>query len=414
MNDIKTVLAPVYLSENSSVFPDFKLKAQVATCVVEWNGRYLFLKRAKKEDQSDTWGIPGGKLEKDETALQALSRELFEELSWKLSEDTFSFRGKFYGRVPGWDYILHVFHYCLQEAPLPIILDAKEHSEYAWTNLEEMKNLKLLKGQDVALEKINLKGDFHVGRIHVTTLLKKTSEIGQQTLKQKIQPFFGRYIINLIGTTGVGKGTQGEFLERDYQYAHISIGDLFRKEILDRTDLGAQILWHDERTESSRYNPDEITLGIMAKRLSQIDCQKGFILDGFPRTKAQSLSLMQTFLRPDDVHIPIWMKIDDQHIYDRVVGRFICSDCGVQARGHQQLKKIGYCDQCDGQLIKRVEDASRDKITKRLKIFTDNIDEVLEEIRQYDNVYVMHLNPTHTPDEVYQVIHQLVSEKIGH
>jgi adenylate kinase len=395
---------PVYITDDPDYFKEFKPRAEVSSCLMEVNGKYLVLKRCSKEDQSFTWGIPGGKLEEDEAAVDAMAREILEETGLEVDKSALHKRAFLYGRVPGWDYKLHVFHLSAFDANFKVQLSA-EHTEYKWATSAEMEAMDLVKGQDQVFRYINLKDDFYVDRILVSRVARKTNEVAKRVFSQEAPP--QRLVINLIGTTGVGKGTQGQFIQEAYGIRHISIGDLFRDEIRNGTDLGKQILWHDKETNCSRYNPDEITLGIMIKNLAK-DCSSGFILDGFPRTRGQSNTMVNAFLRPDDLHIVVWMKIDDNHIYERVKGRFICGDCGTQYRAHQKLKKADHCDDCDVKLTRRVEDANVASVTKRLKIFNDNNDGVLEEILKRDDVYTLHLNNEHGPEEVYKAIKTVI------
>lgn len=142
-----------YLALRQDHFENFQLKTEVSSCFIEWNGKLLVLKRAHKEDQSATWGIPGGKLEKGEEAIQALVREIFEETQLPLKENDFIFKAKRFVRIPGWDYILYIFHTNLdQEIEPKVTLDPAEHDEYLWVTKEEFKSLNLLKGQDEAFD----------------------------------------------------------------------------------------------------------------------------------------------------------------------------------------------------------------------------------------------------------------------
>ncbi|WP_042281903.1 hypothetical protein [Candidatus Protochlamydia sp. R18] len=84
------------------------------------------------------------------------------------------------------------------------------------------------------------------------------------------------------------------------------------------------------------------------------------------------------------------------------------SECGTQYRAHQQLKKEEYCVDCDVKLTRRTEDANVTSVTKRLKIFSDNIDGVLQEILKRDDVYTLHLDNKHNPEEVYKAISNII------
>lgn len=92
----------------------------------------------------------------------------------------------------------------------------------------------------------------------------------------------------LMGLPGAGKGTQAEKIVQKYEIPHISTGDMFRQAIKEGTELGLQAKSYMDKGE---LVPDEVTVGIVRERLAKDDCQRGFLLDGFPRTVAQAESL---------------------------------------------------------------------------------------------------------------------------
>ncbi len=139
-----------YLSETEASFPNFTLRAEVATCFIEYNGKVLVLKSSENANQPFTWGTPGGKKEPlDHSIRQTLTRELFEELHFQTQENDYKFVAKRYARIPGWDYTLHVFHLPVKQQPKVDL--SHEHVEAKWISLQSFTSLKLLKkGQDEA------------------------------------------------------------------------------------------------------------------------------------------------------------------------------------------------------------------------------------------------------------------------
>jgi adenylate kinase len=94
--------------------------------------------------------------------------------------------------------------------------------------------------------------------------------------------------IVLMGPPGAGKGTQAEFIKDRYPIPHISTGDIFREAVANGTRLGKEAKTY---MDSGQLVPDEVTIGIIEERLSREDCQRGFLLDGFPRTTVQAEAL---------------------------------------------------------------------------------------------------------------------------
>lgn len=159
----------------------------------------------------------------------------------------------------------------------------------------------------------------------------------------------------LMGLPGAGKGTQAEKIVQKYGIPHISTGDMFRAAIKDKTDLGLKAKSFMDKGE---LVPDEVTIGIVRERLSKDDCEKGFLLDGFPRTVAQADAL-ENILSDLDKKIDYVINIDvDQSILmERLTGRRICKDCG--ATYHLVFNppaKDGVCDRCGGELYQRADD----------------------------------------------------------
>ena len=131
----------------------------------------------------------------------------------------------------------------------------------------------------------------------------------------------------LMGLPGAGKGTQGERIVEDYGIPHISTGDMFRAAMKEETPLGLEAKSYIDKGE---LVPDEVTIGIVKERLGKDDCERGFLLDGFPRTVAQAEALeniLEEYGKPIDYVINI--KVDKDSLMERLTGRRICSVCGT-------------------------------------------------------------------------------------
>lgn len=158
-----------------------------------------------------------------------------------------------------------------------------------------------------------------------------------------------------MGLPGAGKGTQAERIVEKYGIPHISTGDMFRAAIKDETELGLQAKSFMDKGE---LVPDEVTIGIVHERLGKPDCEKGFLLDGFPRTVAQAEALENILSDLSRrINFVINIDVDQEILMERLTGRRICKSCG--ATYHLVFNppaKEGECDRCGGELYQRADD----------------------------------------------------------
>jgi len=171
----------------------------------------------------------------------------------------------------------------------------------------------------------------------------------------------------IMGPPGAGKGTQAEVLARELNITNISTGDMFRAAIKEGTEMGRKA---KEYMDMGELVPDSVVVGIIKDRLSQADCARGFLLDGFPRTVVQAEALeetLKTMGRTLDGVINIF--VPREKIVDRLTGRRICRDCG--ASYHVQYNppaKDDVCDACGGELYQRSDD-NETVVNNRLDIY---------------------------------------------
>ena len=159
----------------------------------------------------------------------------------------------------------------------------------------------------------------------------------------------------LMGLPGAGKGTQAERIVEKYGLPHISTGDMFRAAIKEETELGKKAKSY---MDAGELVPDDVTIGIVRERLGKADCQKGFLLDGFPRTTAQAEALDNLLADMGrQIDAVLYIDVDRDSLLERLTGRRICSQCG--ATYHITLnppKEEGVCDKCGGELFQRDDD----------------------------------------------------------
>lgn len=409
------------LATTSDVYPNFKLKTTISTIFLEHDKHILVLMRCLKEDQPSTWGVPGGKAEHNESPKETLYRELREETQIDISNEKVEYHGHRFARIPGWDYIVHLYHAVLKDRPV-VQLDPKEHVKYEWVSMYAFKTLPLLKGQDEAFDIVYRDRLWQLVKPEHNPTVEKIESLGKSIILSKGDRKLAfdarkRLILNLIGTSGSGKGTQGELLSQMYGIPSISAGDLFRDEFRAGSKLGWMISQFDKEHYPA-YLPDEVPVGMMTKRIAENDCDSGFILDGFPRTQVQADVTREVILRDNDLHIPLFMDVPESEIWERLPGRSICPDCGHQVRKFDENPTPGFCpiESQKGIMVKleqRPEDIDRIKTQRRLKMFSDNRDIILEAMNQRDPVATFKLDNTIPPREVFHQLSTYVQDKLN-
>ncbi|MEI7027589.1 adenylate kinase [Paenibacillus sp. y28] len=175
--------------------------------------------------------------------------------------------------------------------------------------------------------------------------------------------------IIFMGPPGAGKGTQAQTIVDEFQIPHISTGDAFRLAIKEGTPLGVEA---QKYMDQGLLVPDEITIGIVRDRLQLADCQKGFLLDGFPRTisQAEALDGIVESMGKQITHV-INLNVDRGLLLARLTGRRVCKSCG--ATYHVMFNPPAaenVCDKCSGPLIQRSDD-TEEKVGTRLDEYTN-------------------------------------------
>ena len=185
--------------------------------------------------------------------------------------------------------------------------------------------------------------------------------------------------IIMLGAPGAGKGTQAKQIAEKYTIPHISTGDIFRANIKAETELGKKA---KKYMDEGLLVPDELVMDLVVDRLQQDDCEKGYVLDGFPRTIVQAEGLDKELAKlGQKMDYAIDVDVPDENIVNRMSGRRACVGCG--ATYHIQYAapaKEGICDKCGGELILRQDDAP-ETVKKRLGVYHDQTQPL---IRYYD------------------------------
>lgn len=182
--------------------------------------------------------------------------------------------------------------------------------------------------------------------------------------------------IVMLGAPGAGKGTQAKMIASKYQVPHISTGDIFRANIKNGTELGKKA---KEYMDQGLLVPDELTVDLVIDRLSQDDCKKGYILDGFPRTIPQAEALDAALAkRGEKMDFAIDVDVPDENIISRMSGRRACTGCGATYHiVYNPSKKGDVCEVCGETLILR-DDDKPETVQKRLAVYHDQTQPLID------------------------------------
>ena len=182
--------------------------------------------------------------------------------------------------------------------------------------------------------------------------------------------------IVMLGAPGAGKGTQAKMIASKYQVPHISTGDIFRANIKNGTELGKK---SKEYMDQGLLVPDELTVDLVIDRLSQDDCKKGYILDGFPRTIPQAEALDAALAkRGEKMDFAIDVDVPDENIISRMSGRRACTGCGATYHiVYNPSKKGDVCEVC-GETLILIDDDKPETVQKRLIVYHDQTQPLID------------------------------------
>jgi adenylate kinase len=200
----------------------------------------------------------------------------------------------------------------------------------------------------------------------------------------------------LLGPPGAGKGTQGVLLSERYGIPQISTGEILRDHVQRGTKLGIRARAYMDRGE---YVPDDVVVSMVMDRLAEPDSDKGFILDGFPRTVAQAEALERALDEAGEPLISvIKFSVGGEVAVRRLLGRYTCPNCGRTY--HVEFKppaQEGVCDVCGGRLERRADD---DELTvrRRIAVYREQASPLEQFYVERDLLY--QVDAEGTPDEV--------------
>ena len=204
--------------------------------------------------------------------------------------------------------------------------------------------------------------------------------------------------IIMLGAPGAGKGTQAKMIAEKCGIPHISTGDIFRANIKNGTELGAKA---KEYMDKGLLVPDELVCDLVVDRIQQADCEKGYILDGFPRTIPQAEAL-ENALNAIDIDVP------DENIINRMSGRRACVGCGATYHVLFNPTKVeGKCDVCGESLILR-DDDKPETVKKRLDVYHTQTQPLIDFYTE--RKVLVEVDGTQSMDKVFDDIMKILGE----
>lgn len=212
--------------------------------------------------------------------------------------------------------------------------------------------------------------------------------------------------IIMLGAPGAGKGTQAKKIAAKYEIPHISTGDIFRANIKNGTELGKKAKTY---MDQGLLVPDELVVDLVVDRVNQDDCEKGYVLDGFPRTIPQAEALDKALSElGQKVDYAIDVDVPDANIVERMGGRRACVGCGATYHlVYAPTKEEGVCDVCGKDLILR-DDDKPETVQKRLNVYHEQTQPLID---YYTNAGILRtVDGTIDINDVFAAIVEILGE----
>ena len=206
----------------------------------------------------------------------------------------------------------------------------------------------------------------------------------------------------LLGMPGAGKGTQAEIIQREQGIANVSTGAMMREISRAETDLGKTV---QEYLSSGTLVPDSIIIQMLVERISQSDCDNGFLLDGFPRNLGQAKALDEANV---EINLILFLKISEEEIINRMSGRRVHLASGRSYHIAHNPPKVDGKDDLTGETLIQREDDHPDVIKKRLQVYYDETEPLLSFYRQKD-ISFYEIDASKTLEEVTEDIRTVIS-----
>ncbi|MFQ6110751.1 MAG: adenylate kinase [Nitrospinota bacterium] len=207
----------------------------------------------------------------------------------------------------------------------------------------------------------------------------------------------------LLGAPGAGKGTQSQFLSERAGVPQISTGDMLRSAVKAGTGLGRKAKRY---MLAGELVPDSIILSLIKERIGEPDCERGFILDGFPRNLTQAKALSETLGEAGwDIDLVVNLEVEREELVRRLTGRLTCNRCSaVYPPG-----KTGPCERCGGELVQR-EDDLQETVEQRLDVYREQTEPLVSYYRAQGKL--VSIPGSGDPREIFRRLWQSIAERI--
>lgn len=205
----------------------------------------------------------------------------------------------------------------------------------------------------------------------------------------------------LLGPPAAGKGTQAQWILRDFNVVHVSTGDMLRQAIADGTELGKLA---KPLLDAGKLVPDEIVNGIIQQWLEGADPAKGIVFDGFPRTVAQAQALDEMMARCGrQIDAVLSIQVNEATVIERIGGRWSCpKDGAVYHATNRPPREVGKCDRCGAQLVQR-DDDKPEKIVERYRQYLEKTMPLIDYYRAKG--CLLSIDGTRAAQAIYDELH---------
>ena len=212
--------------------------------------------------------------------------------------------------------------------------------------------------------------------------------------------------ILIMGPAGAGKGTMSDLILKEYEIPHISTGDMLRENVKQGTELGKEAKAY---MEAGKLVPDDVINAMVEERIQQPDCQKGYLLDGFPRTLVQAEAFSEMAEKiGKPVECVIALEVDFEILKERITGRRVCGSCGAIYHITNNPSEVeGVCDKCGGELTQRKDDTV-EQLTVRMEEYKNSTKPVID---YFENLGVVkHIDAARDRKVVFEEIKESLAD----
>ena len=213
--------------------------------------------------------------------------------------------------------------------------------------------------------------------------------------------------IVLLGPPGAGKGTLANLLKEALGLWHVSTGDIFREEMKNKTELGKDIKRY---VDQGALVPDEVVTEVIKSKFKDNDrLERGFMLDGFPRTEVQAEELDKILSKEGQpLDFALYMKASLPVVLRRLTGRRVCRSCGALYHiKNKPPKKANICDECGGELYQRADD-NEGTIRTRMKVYTKSTKPIVDYYKKQKKLKT--INADLDAQEMFNVLMPILDE----